>query len=313
MASAPPAPVFDPAVVFPEARVLRDATQAGDWPTVSAFFARFTAADERSFGVKITMDVPSAEPMLRDAIRRDRRSSLARVLLAAHLVQRAWTIRSSSRATHVSREQFAGMHEQLRHAEQLLIDITAREPSNELAWSLRITTSRGLELGQSETRRRYDRLAVHHPGFVSAQSNLLQQLCPKWGGSWETAEAFVRECTAAARPGDPQGVLVADLHLERWLDLGTQEGLKHLRQPSVHEELAAAAASSVLHPGYRSRFGWVSAHSVFAMAFSLIGDEPRAAAHFRALDGRASELPWAYLPHPVAELERRRARALAKG
>ncbi|WP_125591408.1 hypothetical protein [Amycolatopsis balhimycina] len=86
-----------------------------------------------------------------------------------------------------------------------------------------------------------------------------------------------------------------------------------MRQPSVHEELAAAATSSVLHPAYRSRFGWVSGHSVFAMAFSLIGDEPRAAAHFRALDGRASEIPWTYLPDPVAELERRRARALAKG
>lgn len=313
MASAPLAPVFDPAVAFPEARVLRDATQAGDWPTVSAFFARFTAPNERRFGVKITMDVPSAEPMLRDAIQRDRRSSLARVLLAAHLVERGWTIRTSARAAHVSREQFAEMHEQLRHAERILIDVTAREPANELAWWLRLTTSRGLELGQSETRRRYDRLAVHHPGFLSAQANLLGQLYPKWGGSWEAAEAFVRECTAAARPGDAQGVLVADLHLERWLDLGTQDGLKHLRQPSVHEELVAAAASSVLHPAYRSRFGWVGAHSVFAMVFSLIGDEPRAAVHFRALDGRATEFPWAYLPDPAAEYERRRARALAKG
>jgi hypothetical protein len=49
------------------------------------------------------------------------------------------------------------------------------------------------------------------------------------------------------------------------------------------------------------------------MAFSLIGDLPRAAAHFRALDGRASEIPWSYLPDPVAALARHRDRALAKG
>src|SRR5947207_8488174 len=133
MTSTGTAPVFDPAVTYPEAGVLRSATEAGDWPTVSGFFSRFTAADERSFGVNITMAVPSAEPMLRAAIQRERRSSLPRVLLAAHLVQRGWTIRSSARATRVSREQFAGMHEQLRHAEQLLIDVTAREPANPLA------------------------------------------------------------------------------------------------------------------------------------------------------------------------------------
>jgi hypothetical protein len=293
--------------------VLRDATQAGDWATVSGFFARFSGNDEHSFGSSVVMAVPSAEPMLRTAVQREPGSGLAPVLLAAHLVQRAWTARTSARATHVSRAQFAEMHEYLRQAERILIDVTAREPANALAWHTRLSTSRGLGLGQSESRRRYDRLAAHHVPHLSAQRNLLQQLCPKWGGSWEAAEAFVRECTAAARPGAPEGVLVADLHLERWLDLGTTDGVKHLRQPSVHEELAAAAAASVLHPAYRSRFGWVSAHSTFAMVFSLIGDEPRAAGHFRALDGRAGEIPWAYLPDPVAELQRRRARALAKG
>jgi hypothetical protein len=313
MTSTGTAPVFDVAAAYPEAGVLRSAAEAGDWPTVSGFFTRFTTPDEQTFGVTVTMAVSSAEPMLRAAIRRETRSSLPRVLLAAHFVQRGWTIRTSARAAHVSREQFAGMHEQLRHAEQLLIDVTAREPANAPAWWLRMTTSRGLGLGQSETRRRYDRLAAHHPGVLAGQRNLLHQLCPKWGGSWEAAHAFLRECTDAARPGDPQGVLVPELHLEHWLELGADAGGDYLRQPGVREEITAAAMTSVLHPAYHTRFGRVVAHSTFAMAFSLIGDLPRAAAHFRALDGRASEIPWSYLPDPVAALARHRDRALAKG
>lgn len=308
-----PAPVFDPAAAYPEAGVLRSAAEAGDWPTVSGFFTRFTEPDEHSFGIGTTMSVPAAEPMLRAVVEREPRSELARVLLAAQFIQRGWTIRGSGRATGVSREQFAAMHEHLRRAEQLLIDVTAREPANAAAWWLRLTTARGLELGQSEARRRYDRLTVHHPGFLAAQRNLLQQLCPKWGGSWEAAHAFVRECTTAARPGDPQGVLVPELHLERWLELKADAGGDYLRQPGVREEITAAASASVLHPAYRSRFGRVAAHSTFAMAFSLIGDLPRAAVHFRALGGRASEAPWHYLPDPVAAHARHRDRALAKG
>ncbi|MGW4523636.1 hypothetical protein [Amycolatopsis sp. NPDC004378] len=303
------APVFDPAAAYPEAGVLRSAAEAGDWPTVSGFFARFTEPDERSFGVSITMAVPAAEPMLRAVVEREPRATLARVLLAAQLVQRGWTIRGSGRASGVSREQFAALHDHLRQAEQLLIDVTAREPENETAWWLRLTTARGLGLGQSEARRRYDRLTAHHPGFLAAQRNLLQQVCPKWGGSWEAAHAFVRECTTAARPGGPQGVLVPELYLE----LGAKAGDDYLRQPAVREEIIAAASASVLHPAYRSRFGWVAGHSTFAMAFSLIGDLPRAAVHFRALDGHASELPWQYLPDPVAAHAQHRARALAKG
>ncbi|WP_432855621.1 hypothetical protein ACQPXB_22775 [Amycolatopsis sp. CA-161197] len=69
----------------------------------------------------------------------------------------------------------------------------------------------------------------------------------------------------------------------------------------------------MLHPAYRSRFGWVSAHSTFAMAFSLIGDLPRATVHFRALDGRASKAPWHFFPDPAAALAQHRNRALAKG
>jgi hypothetical protein len=314
-AGAPPTQtVFDPAVALPEAGVLRAATAAGDWATVSGFFDRFTSEDDRSFGARIVAEVPSAGTMLRQVAERDAGASLPQALLAAHYIALAWAARTSARATQVSGSQFAVMHDQLRQAERLLIGITAREPANALAWSLRLTTALGLELGQSEARRRYDRLAAHHPYHLAGQRRFVQQLCPKWGGSWEAAHAFAHACRNVAPPGGSAGILVADVHLERWLELGRDRAAEqYLRRPEVHGEITEAAQTSVLHPAYRSRFGWISGHSAFAMLFSLIGDQPRAAVHFRALGDFASEIPWHYLDDPGAAFQHRRAIALAKG
>lgn len=149
--------------------------------------------------------------------------------------------------------------------------------------------------------------------FLSAQSRLLQQLCPKWSGSWEAVHAFGRECMLSAEPGGLGAVIAAVGHLERWLDLGGgSEGEHYLRRPEVHQEIVEAAGRSVLHPSYRPGYKWLYAHSVFAMALSLIGDHYRAAPHFRALGNRASKYPWAYLNDPAGEFVRHRTAALGR-
>ena len=310
--SSAPAPgiVFDPVEIHPDLRILRAATTAGDWPMVTKFFARCGTADEASFGVSIVSETPEAERLLEEVVAREPLSSLPRVILAARYVHLAWDVRTAQRAKHVSKEQFAGMRAHLCRAEPLLVETTAREPANVLAWSQRLTTGMGLELGQSEARRRYDRLAAHNPRFLAAQRRMLQQVCPKWGGSWETAHAFAEEC----RRGHPAGgLVVADVHLEHWLELGRAHGDAYLRRPDVHQDLVAAAQGSVLHPEFRSRYGWLDAHSTFALMFSLIGDWPRAAAHFRAMGGAAGESRWGYLGDAGTQFHHYRAIALARG
>ncbi len=306
--------VFDETEVYPELGVLQAATRAGDWRTVSAFFDRFPVADEHCAGAFTVGEVPEAGAMLEAVIARDRQAVLPRVLLAGHFIEMGWQARTSLRAKHVSKEQFAVLHDHLRRAEHLLIDVTAREPGNALAWSLRQTTCLGLGLGQSEARRRYDRIASHHPHHTVAQRRLLQQLCPKWGGSWEAAYAFARECRQSAPPGGGGGIITADVHLECCMEATKAERAEYLRRPAVFQELVAAAHESVLHPAYRARFGWIGAHSVFAAVFSIAGDYPRAAVHFQALGSRASETPWNCLTgDPRAMFAEHRAKALAKG
>ncbi|WP_405881945.1 hypothetical protein OG762_26935 [Streptomyces sp. NBC_01136] len=312
-ASLPP-PDFELASAFPEVGWLRQATAARDWAGIRQYVDGLPKGVDRAFLVRVVAEVPGVEHPLRELVAAAPDDVLALTLLGTREVELGWEIRTDARAKNVSREQFEGLHAHLRQAEQLLIRATALDPSHDAAWASRLTTARGLQLGQNEARRRYDRLAAYHPYHFTGQARLLQQLCPKWSGSWEAAHGFARECLLNAPEGALNGGLVAEAHLEHWLALSAgAERTEYLRQPHVHAELVEAADRSVLHPHYRPAYGWVTIHGVFAALFSLIGDTARAAAHFRALGNLASEYPWSYLGKPAEAYVRHRSAALGRG
>lgn len=292
---------------------LQLAVAAQQWGTVGSLFqpltvpnkillaARIVGAPDGSGGfplVPIPVDAPIQDP---------------RVLRAARLIHIGWDVRTAARAKYVSQEQFTVLHDYLVRAERILIDITAREPDNISAWEQRLTTARGLSLGQAEARRRYTCLAKYDPHNYSAQSCLLQQLCPKWGGSFEEAHTFARERMLAAPEGALSGVLVAQAHAEHWLELPADEREIYLRQPEIRDEVIAAASRSVLHPDCRPGQEKTSGHGAFAMILSLIGDHAAAAPHFRNLAEPPTGMPWCYLDDHMAAFQRHRAAALARG
>ncbi|MEU2611131.1 hypothetical protein ABZ570_06000 [Micromonospora sp. NPDC007271] len=307
-----PAVDADPAAAFPEVNAMRAALAARDWLGVRQLLDPRDWA-WRSLLVNAVDDVDGVDQFLRQVLARQPDDTVAATMLAAYLVGAGWKIRTAQRAEYVSREQFDRFHEHLRQAEQLLIDVCAREPGNVLAWQERLNTARGLGLGQAEARRRYDRLARYAPHQLSAQSTLLQQLCPKWGGTWEAAFAFARERALAAPEGAQNAVLLADAHFERFCSLDSDgERAAYAQDPRVVHDIWTAAQRSVLHPGFRHEPGWVATRSVFAYWFGLIGQWAAAAAQFAALGHLASEYPWSYLDG-TATLDQFRIEAYAKG
>lgn len=307
-----PAPTFDVAAAYPEVNDLRKALDAADWPAVQAVFAD-RDADGRTLLVGAAGDQVGTEPFLRRVYDSDPTDQLAGALLGNQLIRDGWRIRSAYRAKYVSRAQFEQFHDHLRRAEQVLIDVTARYPDDAAAWTQRITIARGLQLGQNEARRRYDQLARKHPHHAPAQAALLQQLCPKWSGDWDRAFAFARECAQAAPAGAPNAVLVAEAHLERWLDFDTQrERTAYLRSTPVVDEVMQAGQRSVLHPDFVDRPGWVWVRSTFALMFSLTEQWPAAASQFTALGNLGTEYPWAYVDDAEG-YTKYRAKAYAKG
>lgn len=310
--SAPTDLVFDPAAAITELHPFRAALARRDWTAARAVLDASEPA-LRSYLISMGGEEKDVEELLRYVLARDPDDGAAGAMLGSHLITTGWAIRTGASAKHVSREQFAAFHDWLRRAEQVLIEAAARNPTDCAVWVQRLISARGLQLGLSEVRRRYDRLAAIDPHHLPGQVQLLQSLCPKWSGTWEQVHAFARECMLAAPPGSPQGVLVAQAHLEQWADRdGGDAGRLYLSAEPVRAELHEAAHRSVWHPHYRDR-GWVHTMSTFAMVFSLIGDEPAAASLFAALGNLASEDPWDYLGNPAEQIRTRRARALAIG
>ncbi|MGY0232305.1 hypothetical protein [Longispora urticae] len=305
----------DPAATRPELAALRAAVQRGDWAAVSGFLAGLTDPDDHSFAVRFAGAVPGAETFLREVVAGHPGATLPMTLLAAHLNELGWTARSAYSSSQVSVAQFRAFHGYLRQAEPLLVEVTAREPENVSAWTLRLHTARGLELGQSEARRRFDRSARYAQHSLGTSTQLLQQLCPKWGGSWEDAHAFAWERTLAAPEGAPSGALVAAMHVERWVNAPRENRLhQYFQRPAVHAELVEAAGRSVDHPAFR-RAGYRAAYALnmFAMTMSLCGDHSSAARHFRAIGAEATEQPWMYAPYGLHSFRKFRSTALRKG
>ncbi|MFJ9868555.1 hypothetical protein [Streptomyces sp. NPDC101165] len=294
-AAGPSRPVTDPFDALPELAPLRTAAQAGDWAATQDFFSGRDSADEVSFAAGALADLAGTEGYLEEAAQALPGDPLPRTLLAERYIRIGWAIRSGAGAEHVSRDQFDQFHAWLRKAEHILIEVCAEHPDHAPAWTARLLTARGLELGQSEARRRYDRLSVHHPHQFRAQSQLLQQLSPKWGGSLEATHDFALECVSAAKDGSPAGILIAEAHIEHWLELSGVAGTEYLRSVSVRNDLRQAAQASVLHPDHRPGRHWFTGHSAFALAFSLGGHLKDAAPHFAALGNTAAEYLWRYL------------------
>lgn len=283
----------DPVAHHPDLAQLRRAAKAADWPAVSEYFARMPARADRSVAVRLVAETPEVERFLQKVADAERESSLARTLLGARLIVMAWKARGAYLARFVSQAQWEVFGKHLQHAERVLADATALDPTNAAAWTERITTARGLSLAVDESRRRYQRAAENCDTPYIAQAQLLQNLCPKWQGSFAEMHAFARECLADAKAGSLGGAIVANAHVEQaFTATYLHEIAEYLGQRKVRDELAAAAAHTMLHPEFQPCQGDVTAHTVFAYAFHAAGDFAQAARHFATLGSRSAGYPW---------------------
>lgn len=298
-------PSFDAWSRYPELAQVRAALRTGDWGAAAPALS-VLGPQELSLALELVADEARVEHLLERAVAAAPGDPLARTLLARRYVSIGWQIRTGARAVDVSADQFEQFRAWLVKAEQLLVDVCADRPDYVPAWEARLVTARGLELGRSETRRRYDRLAALSPHHYRAQRAYLQQVVPKWGGSWEAAASFVTECTSAAPDGAPSRALLASLQIERWLELGeTPDG-------ATLERLREAARASVLHADHVPGPDADCVHAELALLYTFAERHDDAAPHFRALGDNPVSAGWDYLDDKVGWYARSRAQALGE-
>ncbi|BBH69967.1 hypothetical protein ACTI_66520 [Actinoplanes sp. OR16] len=294
-----------PDAAYPEVATVRAGLRAGDWQACRAVLDQAEPGDRTAI-IRGVDDTRRVGALLDRVTAADPDDSTAAATLGYLMIAGAWRIRTGARARYVGRWRFARFHARLFEAEKVLRAALDRTPSDPALWSASLLTARGLEFGLVEARARYARVAEIDPHHYIAQSQMVQQLSPKWGGSWPAVLAFAREAMLTAPAGAHTATLVAEAHLEGWLESGDH----YFRRPEVRRDVVAAAERSVLHPEFRRGIGWVQVVNTFALAFTLMRERESAAAMFRAAGPYCSAYPWFYRDSPVAAFRQARAQAL---
>ncbi|RNL86479.1 hypothetical protein EFW17_04565 [Halostreptopolyspora alba] len=126
------------------------------------------------------------------------------VVLAEHLIDRAWEARGAKLAAHTSDEQFVGFLHYLEQVEPVLRRAIAANPADPTPWASMIT----LAMGSPGGRRDLYEEAWHHLGALDplnrgAHFRALQFCCAKWHGSDEEMFRLAYRASDSAPPGSP--------------------------------------------------------------------------------------------------------------
>jgi hypothetical protein len=299
----------DIAAAYPEVGTVRSAVAARDWararsvldaaPPVGRTTLLWAAAERKQI-----------DEFLLQVLRADPTDTGAAAMLAFHHIETGWRIRGEDYARATAKRKMAGFHAKLHEGEQIVATGLQYGPRDPALWVAGITLARGLEMGLPEAERRYGHLHAIDPQHLPGQSQLLQQLTPKWGGSWERAHGFAREMMLGAPEGSHSAALVADAHIEGWFEARTS---RRYLTDKVHAEVMEAANRSVHSPSFSRTPGWIQVMNSFAMALVLVREREAAAALFEALGRHATRFPWIYAPDTDPVSAFRRYRAIANG
>jgi hypothetical protein len=286
-------PKIDPALGDAVAARLRVELAARNWRAASELFAAIDHPDDRAFYYLQAGQVDGVQDWISEWVAAEPHSNVPVLVAAQRYIAWAWEARSALLAEHVGPEQFHLFSQRLRVAEDLLRMAEDLDNDDPAPWAFLVTTARGLQLGQDEARRRFGEAVVRYRWHQVAHLQLLQQLCPKWGGSLEAVHDLAQRTISHMPDGCGLGVLAAHAHMEHRMQLDT-DGSDYLRQSTVVADLNAAADRSVRHPEYRRQPGWPLIHNMFAWTFSRAGDWRAAAEQFNVIGDLATEWPWEY-------------------
>ncbi len=295
------APKVVPGFDDPAAAKLRSAVEGRDWDTARGLLSRVTDPDDLIFYVNLCADVDGVQDWIGEKVTAEPESTLPLLVQGACDIVWAWEARTGARARLVSREQFELFFRRLKTAEDCLDEVIERNPDDVTARALLLTTGRGRHVDRAEQQQRFDEVIRRHPQHWYAHRQMLQYLCKKWYGSHDEMFEFARTAAAKAPDGSPLPTLVAEAHLEKWMedlsnsDVDRVAAQQYLRRPDVLAEINAAADRSVRHPDYVRRLGWPGPHNTFAVCFVRAKDWPAADEQFRAIGQRVAEWPWTRL------------------
>jgi len=295
VAEAPGIPGLDAALA---------AATAGDWHPAAGLMA--AAAGDH--GLRARLLGPLSENAAEDdawlrAWRAERPEDAdAAVITVEALVQVAWNVRSSRRASEVSQEQFQAFHRVLGEAEEAAKEAERLAADDDpLPFHVQQPIAMGLGWENSRYVALWSELTARDPLHFGGHMRALQYWCAKWHGSHELMHAFAD----AAVAGAPVGSLLTVVKLDAWQEQfrGVEDRQAAYGAPEVlasveaaEADLAAAEADPATAEAMSYRI--LGLRGRLAHFHTRAGRGAEAMRHFRALGPRVSA-PWTSYDDPV--------------
>lgn len=303
--SAAKAPTLPPPRALPhygddELVSLLELAEKREWLPLRARLTEHSGYDLSSLAGNLCAASPGIRDWLPEQLVTDG-DALALAVLGTLTIERAWAIRTTQRAEHVSQDQFRQFHEVLREADEHLYASVELDPASVLPWYSLMITGRGLQVGPEVQRRRFETATARDPAHYGLYKQMLDFLLPKWFGSVEQANEFVAEALRGPHR-ENLGELAPSAQLELWAALkGGDAGRKYLEQESIRAQLLEAAELSLFNTASINPRRRYLLPNAFAMAFSLAGLHKEAVAAFERTEGVVTSWPWSYMSGTATE------------
>lgn len=287
----------------------------GQWQEFHDFLEATTDWELRSFYVSELSKIAGRPAWLDQWVAARPESALPLLFRGSHSKNWAWEARGAGRAHTVKGDAWPLFHTRLVEADRDLARAAALDERDPTSWAQSMIVARGLSLGPTEQRRRFNEASQRDPLNTPACVNMIQGIARKWSGSNEAMLEFARWASGEAPDGSRVHKVVALAHIEMWLD--TTQGPPrevYFHAPAVKKEVQAAAERSILSPAYAqsgSVLSW-SDRNVFAFCFRLMGEYAAQLEQMQLIGPHLTEFPWQYQGKPADRYETARLHAFLR-
>ncbi len=284
----------------------------GQWQDFHDFLEATTEWDLRSFYVTELSCISGRPQWLDEWVAARPGSALPLLFRGSHSKNWAWEARGAGLAKTVKEDAWPLFHARLVEADRDLAKAAALDERDPVPWAQSMIVARGLSLGQSELRRRFDEAHRRDPLNGGACVNMIQGAARKWGGSNEVMLQFARWASGEAPDGHSVHKVVALAHIEMWVDSTKGDAQRtYFQSQSVKQEVLAAARRSILSPAYGqsgSVLSWAD-RNVFAFCFRLMQQYEAQLEQMRLIGPHVVEFPWQYQGNPGLKYDAHRQHA----
>ena len=250
--------------------------------------------------VAVFMAMPAHAPWLDQWVDDEPENPVARLARGRNLIEWAWEARTHLRAEYVSEEQWGQFFPRLEAAWRDLEAAVAMAPEDGSPYALMIDAAKGPQLGVERGLAIYEAAQSRRPWHPVAHESIIQLLAPKWSHSTAEMWHLARTVTREAPAGSPVHAVIADAHVETWLETPEADKARYWQNGAVGAEIIEVAERSVDSPlADRSR-SMMRARSAFAYSFARLGDRARLRRQLDAL-GPVVGGPFLYSTAPLKQ------------